>query len=100
MEPNQTVLEIGMGNGSNIIPLIEASQDMPDYRLFGCDFSQKSVDIVKDHDLVKEAKEKVLIFKHDISAKDKFPFEDGSIDSVIITFVLSGIGICFINYNA
>ena len=91
IRPDQTVLEIGMGNGSNIIPLIEASQDMPEYRIFGCDFSQKSVEIVQEHELVKNSKDKVNIFQHDISTEEEFSFPPNSIDSVIITFVLSGI---------
>lgn len=91
IRPDQTVLEIGMGNGSNIIPLIEASQDMPEYRMFGCDFSRKSVEIVQEHELVKNSKDKVNIFQHDISTEEEFPFPPNSIDSVIITFVLSAL---------
>ena len=49
----QVVLEIGCGNGSNILPLIEASRDMEEYRLYGCDFAPKSVELVSQHELVK-----------------------------------------------
>ena len=35
------MLEIGMGNGSNILPLIEASKNMESYKLYGCDFAPK-----------------------------------------------------------
>ena len=89
--PNQTVLEIGMGNGSNILPLIESSKDMPQYKLFGCDFAAKSVEIVAENDLVKSAGDRVHVFQHDISSDDPFPIEDGTVDSVILTFVLSAL---------
>ena len=36
---------------------------MPDYKIYGCDFAAKSVEIVKESDLVKEAGDKVLIFQ-------------------------------------
>ena len=39
--PSQVVLEIGMGNGSNILPLIEASKNMENYKIYGCDFAPK-----------------------------------------------------------
>lgn len=89
--PNQTVLEIGMGNGSNILPLIESSKDMPHYKLFGCDFAAKSVEIVAENDLVKSAGDRVHVFQHDISSDESFPIEDGTVDSVILTFVLSAL---------
>jgi len=91
INPNQTVLEIGMGNGSNILPLIESSKDMPNYKLYGCDFSSKSVEIVAENDLVKAAGSRVTVFQHDISADDYFPIEEETVDSVVLTFVLSAL---------
>ena len=49
----QVVLEIGCGNGSNILPLIEASKNMEQYKLYACDFAPKSVELVSQHELVK-----------------------------------------------
>jgi len=88
----QVVLEIGCGNGSNILPLIEASRDMEGYRLYGCDFAPKSVELVSQHELVKEAASRVTIFEHDISSDQPLPAElNGAVDSIIITFVLSAL---------
>merc|ERR1711935_1142841 len=61
----QVVLEVGCGNGSNILPLIEASREMEGYRLYGCDFAPKSVEL--------KAASRVTIFEHDISSDQPLP---------------------------
>ena len=47
-----------MGNGSNVLPLIEASKENQNYKIYACDFAPKSVELVKNHELVVNAGER------------------------------------------
>jgi len=89
--PNLTVLEVGCGNGSNVIPLIEASKNCENYKIFGCDFAPKSVEMVQENLTVKNCKNRVKIFLHDLASDENFPEEVKNVDCVICTFVLSAI---------
>ena len=71
--PILTVLEVGCGNGSNVIPLLEASKNSEDYKVYACDFAEKSVEMVSQNETVKAAGERANIFRHDLSSEDPIP---------------------------
>jgi len=89
--PELVVLEVGCGNGSNVIPLVEASKNNPKYKIHCCDFAAKSVDLVKENELVKVNSDKVNVFLHDLASDEAIPVEEKSVDCIICTFVLSAI---------
>ena len=91
ISPKLSVLEVGCGNGSNVIPLLEASKECPDYKIFAFDFASKSVEMVKNNEKVIAAKNRSDIFLHDLSSDEKIPVAENSIDCIICTFVLSAL---------
>jgi len=68
--PNLKVLEVGCGNGSNILPLIQAANNCENYKIFGCDFAPKSVEMVKENETVKNSN--AQIFLHDLASGKLF----------------------------
>ena len=84
-------MEVGCGNGSNVVPLLEASGHCPAYKIHACDFAAKSVDMVKNNEKVMAAGSRANIFLHDLSSDNEILVPEKSIDCVICTFVLSAL---------
>ena len=87
---NHKILEVGCGVGNTIFPILEISND-PDIFLYGCDFSNEAVSIVKTH--AKYSEDRVCAFQWDITknSPDTIPFPEGSLNIVILIFVLSAV---------
>ena len=91
---NGSILELGCGVGNTVFPILETNIS-PELKVFCCDFSKTAVDLVKQHpDYQKGGR--CQAFVCDISQKnswnsDLMPFEENSLDLVILLFVLSAL---------
>lgn len=85
------IFEIGCGVGNTIFPILKYNDD-PNLRVFGCDFSSKAIDILRKYDEFDE--KRCHVFVLDATAErwtDAVPFEENSIDIIVLIFVLSAI---------
>ncbi|XP_032807318.1 tRNA N(3)-cytidine methyltransferase METTL2-like isoform X1 [Petromyzon marinus] len=83
------ILEIGCGAGNTIFPILQTNND-PDVFVYGCDFSQSAVELVKSHQNYDASR--CHAFVHDLCDETStFPFPEESLDIVISIFVLSAI---------
>ncbi|XP_038044596.1 tRNA N(3)-methylcytidine methyltransferase METTL2-like isoform X2 [Patiria miniata] len=83
------ILEVGCGVGNTIFPILQTNID-PGLFVYGCDFSSVAIDIVKQHH--EYSPERCHAFVCDITDEGAaLPFPEGSLDIVILIFVLSAI---------
>lgn len=83
------MFEIGCGVGNTIVPLLQSDLGKNMY-IYGCDFSQRAINILKEHPLYDESL--CNAFVCDVTADDwEVPFEKSSLDVVTVIFVLSAI---------
>lgn len=85
------IFEIGCGVGNTIFPILKYNID-ENLSLFGCDFSPRAIDILRTHDEF-DAK-RCNVFVMDATAndwKDVVPFEENSLNIIVMIFVLSAI---------
>ncbi|XP_065324520.1 tRNA N(3)-methylcytidine methyltransferase METTL2-like isoform X2 [Gordionus sp. m RMFG-2023] len=91
LRESYNIFEIGCGVGNTIYPIIEKIKDKHSY-IFGCDFSQHAIKVLKSNPSYDATK--CHVFLCDITQEDvnlKFPFPINSIDVIILIFVLSSI---------
>lgn len=84
------IFELGCGVGNTIFPILKYSKDSS-LRVFGCDFSSTAIDIMNAHEEMD--KERCRVFVMDATAENwsSVPFEENSMDFIILIFVLSAI---------
>lgn len=83
------IFEIGCGVGNTILPILKYSQEKS-LKVFGCDFSSIAVDILREHSEFDGQRCEVFVL--DATAEDwTVPFEEKSIDIIVLIFVLSAI---------
>ncbi|XP_062908306.1 mRNA N(3)-methylcytidine methyltransferase METTL8 isoform X2 [Mobula hypostoma] len=84
------IFEVGCGAGNSVFPILNKICD-PNIFLYCCDFSACAVDLVMSHPLYNASK--CYAFVHDLcdEASSTYPFPDGSIDVILLVFVLSSI---------
>lgn len=85
------VLEVGAGAGNTAFPLLEGNQN-PNFMLHACDFSQKSVQLLREHELfdAKHMRAEVwdLASTSPLLPPGVLP---GSVDVVVLIFVFSAL---------
>lgn len=88
-EEKKVIFEIGCGVGNTIIPILQYAKDSNLF-IYGCDFSSKAIDIFREHpDYDPQLCEGFVL---DATSDDwMVPFEEESIDIVVLIFVLSAI---------
>lgn len=85
------IFEIGCGVGNTIFPILKYNVD-ENLRVFGCDFSSRAIDILREHDEF-DAK-RCQVFVLDATKEnwtDALPFDENSMDIIVLIFVLSAI---------
>ena len=85
-----SILELGCGVGNTVFPILETNISAK-LNVFCCDFSHTAVDLVKQHPDYEKGRCKAFVC--DISQKswENVPFEEKSLDIVILLFVLSAL---------
>ena len=85
-----SILELGCGVGNTVFPILQTNIS-PGLKVFCCDFSSTAVDLVKSH--AQYDTSRCQAFVCDISQETwtELPFEENSLDIVILLFVLSAL---------
>lgn len=83
------IFEIGCGVGNTIIPILKYSQE-EDLMVYGGDFSAKAIEILKEDPHFDGRRSEVFVLDATAEIWD-VPFEEASIDIVVLIFVMSAI---------
>lgn len=85
----RTILELGCGVGNTIFPILKYSQEK-DLMVYASDFSPQAIEILKKTPEF-DAKRCTAFVLDATSEKWEVPFEQNSIDIIVLIFVLSAI---------
>ncbi|XP_044789826.2 mRNA N(3)-methylcytidine methyltransferase METTL8 isoform X4 [Bubalus bubalis] len=84
------ILEVGCGAGNSVFPILNTLQNVPEFFLYCCDFASGAVELVKSHASYRAAQ--CCAFVHDVCDHGlPYPFPDGTLDVILLVFVLSSI---------
>lgn len=89
LQTSSNIFEIGCGVGNTILPILKYNKDC---RVFGCDFSSRAVQILKENDEFDEKRCQVFIL--DVTNEnwhENLSFGENSMDIIVIIFVLSAV---------
>ncbi|XP_062130847.1 tRNA N(3)-methylcytidine methyltransferase Mettl2 isoform X1 [Drosophila sulfurigaster albostrigata] len=85
----RSIFELGCGVGNTIFPILELSSETQ-LRVYGCDFSERAIEILRSQRQF-DAK-RCEVFVMDATEEQwKVPFEENSQDIIVMIFVLSAI---------
>ncbi|XP_062389020.1 tRNA N(3)-methylcytidine methyltransferase METTL2 [Sardina pilchardus] len=83
------IMEVGCGVGNTVFPILKTNND-PGLFVYCCDFSSTAVELVKSNPEYDSAR--CHAFVHDLSDESaQFPMQEGSLDVIILIFVLSAL---------
>ncbi|XP_072560801.1 tRNA N(3)-cytidine methyltransferase METTL2 [Paramormyrops kingsleyae] len=83
------IMEVGCGVGNTVFPILKTNND-PGLFLYCCDFSSTAVELVKTNE--EYDPRRCFAFVHDLSDEAAaFPVPEGSLDVVVLIFVLSAL---------
>jgi len=83
------IFEVGCGVGNTVFPILQTNND-PDLFIYCCDFADSAIEIVKNHPLYDPSR--CHAFVCDAARENpEFPFPNGSLDIIVLIFVLSAI---------
>ncbi|XP_037933906.1 methyltransferase-like protein isoform X2 [Teleopsis dalmanni] len=85
----RTIFELGCGVGNTILPILKYSKE-PRLKVYGCDFSARAIEILQTHPEFDTGRCHVFVMD---ATSDKWtvPFEENSLDVIVLIFVLSAI---------
>jgi ubiquinone/menaquinone biosynthesis C-methylase UbiE len=90
---NQSInlLEVGCGVGNCIFPIIRTNNlnENSNIYLYCCDYSSTAIDILKQNNEYNTKYSHAFVY--DITSLDSMPFEENSLDIILMIFVLSAI---------
>lgn len=85
------IFELGAGVGNTVFPILKYNAEK-DLKIFASDFSPQAIDILKSSPEYEENRSRCTAFVLDATAPTwEVPFEENSIDIIILIFVLSAI---------
>ncbi|XP_002834365.2 tRNA N(3)-methylcytidine methyltransferase METTL2A [Pongo abelii] len=83
------ILEVGCGVGNTVFPILQTNND-PGLFVYCCDFSSTAIELVQTNSEYDPSR--CLAFVHDLCDEEKsYPVPKGSLDIIILIFVLSAI---------
>ncbi|XP_006007518.1 tRNA N(3)-methylcytidine methyltransferase METTL2 isoform X2 [Latimeria chalumnae] len=83
------ILEVGCGVGNTVFPILQINND-PGLFVYCCDFSATAMELVQNHPDYDPTR--CFSFVHDLCDEgSSYPMPDGSLDIIILIFVLSAI---------
>ncbi|PVG01906.1 S-adenosyl-L-methionine-dependent methyltransferase [Serendipita vermifera] len=91
--PPTRIVEVGCGTGSTTFPLLSINEN-PDLEIFACDYSSKAIQVVQSNPIYSSPpKGRVHASVWDLSTSEGLPegVEEGSVDIVVMIFVLSAL---------
>nr|XP_055248193.1 tRNA N(3)-methylcytidine methyltransferase METTL2B isoform X3 [Gorilla gorilla gorilla] len=83
------ILEVGCGVGNTVFPILQTNND-PGLFVYCCDFSSTAIELVQTNSEYDPSR--CFAFAHDLCDEEKsYPVPKGSLDIIILIFVLSAI---------
>ncbi|XP_034820826.1 tRNA N(3)-methylcytidine methyltransferase METTL2B isoform X2 [Pan paniscus] len=83
------ILEVGCGVGNTVFPILQTNND-PGLFVYCCDFSSTAIELVQTNSEYDPSR--CFAFVHDLCDEEKsYPVPKGSLDIIILIFVLSAI---------
>lgn len=85
------IFEIGCGVGNTILPILKYNNNH-NLQVYGCDFSSRAIEILQQNENfnTKRCQAFVLDVTNE-NWQDNLPFEENSMDIIVMIFVLSAI---------